>query len=109
MFISAVVKNVSHDRLSFICPGCGFPHQVTIGQGEGPRWDWNHDYVRPTFNPSILVTWEEPSDNPAHFDDRTKDLHHICHSFVRDGLIQYLADCTHELAGQTVPLSRIGE
>lgn len=56
MFISAVVKNVSHDRLSFICPGCGFPHQVTIGQGDGPRWDWNHDYVRPTFNPSILVT-----------------------------------------------------
>ena len=34
MFISAVVKNVSHDRLSFICPGCGFPHQVTIGQGD---------------------------------------------------------------------------
>lgn len=29
---------------------------------------------------------------------------HICHSFVRDGLIQYLPDCTHHLAGQTVPL-----
>ena len=101
MFISAVVKNVSHDRLSLICPGCGFSHQVTIGQGDGPRWDWNHDYVRPTFNPSILVTWEEPSDNPAHFDDPTKDQHRVCHSFVRDGQIQYLADCTHELAGQT--------
>lgn len=24
-----------------------------------------------------------------------------------DGLIQYLADCTHELAGQTLPLPRI--
>ena len=65
--------------------------------------------VRPTFNPSILVTREEPSDNPAFFDDRAKDQHRVCHSFVRDGLIQYLADCTHELAGQTVPLSRIGE
>jgi hypothetical protein len=52
MFISAVVKNVSHDRLSFICPGCGFSHQVTIGQGDGPRWDWNHDYVRPTLTPA---------------------------------------------------------
>lgn len=107
MFISAVVKDVSHDRLSFICQGCGFPHQVTIGQGDGPRWDWNHDYVRPTFSPSILVSWEEPSDNPAHFDDRTKDQRHICHSFVRDGYIQYLTDCTHELAGQTLPLPRI--
>lgn len=28
----------------------------------------------------------------------------ICHSFVTDGNIQFLSDCTHSLAGQTVPL-----
>ncbi|MGC4033677.1 MAG: hypothetical protein QM754_18485 [Tepidisphaeraceae bacterium] len=27
-----------------------------------------------------------------------------CHSFVRDGQIEFLGDCTHELAGKTVPL-----
>ena len=27
-----------------------------------------------------------------------------CHSFIRDGKIQYLNDCTHEFAGKTVEL-----
>lgn len=28
----------------------------------------------------------------------------VCHSFITDGQIQFLNDCTHPLAGQTVPL-----
>lgn len=28
----------------------------------------------------------------------------ICHSFVRNGKIEFLSDCTHELAGKTVEL-----
>jgi hypothetical protein len=31
-------------------------------------------------------------------------VHHCCHSFVTNGKIQFLADCTHKLAGQTVEL-----
>lgn len=27
-----------------------------------------------------------------------------CHSFVVDGQMQFLGDCTHALAGQTVPI-----
>ena len=27
-----------------------------------------------------------------------------CHTFVTDGRIQFLGDCTHALAGQTVDL-----
>lgn len=27
-----------------------------------------------------------------------------CHSFVRDGRIEYLSDCRHELAGQTIDM-----
>ena len=27
-----------------------------------------------------------------------------CHSFVREGRIEFLSDCTHALAGQTVEL-----
>jgi len=27
-----------------------------------------------------------------------------CHSFVRDGRIEFLSDCTHALKGQTVDL-----
>jgi hypothetical protein len=28
----------------------------------------------------------------------------VCHSFVTDGRIQFLNDCTHPLAGQTVDI-----
>jgi len=31
----------------------------------------------------------------------------ICHSFITDGKIQFLSDCTHHLAGQTVDLNDI--
>lgn len=53
---------------------------------------------RPTFSPSILVTlrWSE-NDNTMKDD--------VCHSFVRDGQIQFLGDCTHKLANQTVPIA----
>ncbi|WP_241754456.1 hypothetical protein [Cupriavidus basilensis] len=33
----------------------------------------------------------------------------VCHSFVTDGRIQFLGDCTHALAGQTVPLAEFPE
>lgn len=72
----------------FWCPGCDSPHALTV---EGPHaWGFNGDEQRPTFTPSVLVT--------GGGDKRR------CHSFVRDGQIQFLGDCTHALANQTVPL-----
>jgi hypothetical protein len=91
-------------RLLFRCPGCDSVHGVSVGEGQGPRWGFNSDYDRPTFTPSVLVSWSEPSDISAEFDDTSKDKKMICHSFVTDGQIQFLGDCTHGLAGQTVDL-----
>ena len=31
----------------------------------------------------------------------------VCHSFITDGRIQFLGDCTHELKGQTVELPEV--
>ena len=80
--------------LSFRCPGCGWPHTVAVERDEcfpgHPIWTWNGSDESPTFSPSILVTGGE--------------LQGICHSFVRDGAIQFLPDCKHSLAGKTVPL-----
>lgn len=78
----------------FWCPGCHMPHQVQYGEGTGPRWIWNGDADKPTFQPSILVRcpWGEPP------------VDEICHSFVTGGRIQFLSDCTHALAGQTVDI-----
>lgn len=72
----------------FHCPGCGFLHQVNAG------WTFNGDRKKPTFRPSILVTSD-------YGPERVK---RVCHSFVTDGSIQFLSDCTHALAGQTVQL-----
>jgi hypothetical protein len=79
----------------FRCPGCRSGHVIPTGQGVGPRWSWNGDAHRPTFKPSILVRRPDPDG------ELPED---VCHSFVRDGQIQFLNDCTHALAGQTVPL-----
>jgi hypothetical protein len=77
-----------------------------VGDGPGPRWAYNGKPNKPTFYPSVLVTWNEPGGNPDDFDDRSKDVPKVCHSFVTDGRIQFLTDCTHALAGQTVDLPK---
>jgi hypothetical protein len=81
----------------FQCPGCNCGHGVWTSKPNhlGAQWTWNEDMVRPTFSPSLNITWGGgPDDVPRG----------VCHSFVRDGQIEFLSDCTHSLAGKTVPL-----
>ena len=86
------------ELLGFKCPGCKTTHYVQHGSDIGPNWGWNGCVDAPTFTPSVLVTY-----NGA---DAGKDgaPPAVCHSFVTDGRIQFLGDCTHALAGQTVDL-----
>lgn len=69
----------------FHCPGCECGHAFYT-----PRWTWNGSMDKPTVSPSILCNKDEPSRR--------------CHSFVKEGYIQFLNDCHHKLAGQTVKL-----
>ena len=96
-------------RLTFRCPGCGELHAVRIG-GEHPCWSWNGSYDKPTFQPSVLVTGVERLTEAEYSKVLAGGLVEprplVCHSFVVDGQIQFLGDCTHAQAGQTVPLPR---
>lgn len=85
---------------TFDCPGCTGIHEVTTA------WAFNGDLERPTFSPSLLCSanFREPTDPPG-----TPLRRYVCHSFVRDGRIEFLGDCTHALAGQTVDLADIPE
>lgn len=74
----------------FECPGCEYGHWFKT-TGKSPVWTWNGDFEKPTVNPSILIT----PDNIR------------CHSFIKEGMIQFLSDCHHKLAGQTVPLPNV--
>ena len=107
--ISAVLRSLECGRLAFWCPGCNRSHQVAVGDGPSPRWDWNGNAERPTFQPSVLVQGVQPltdDEHAAYMRDGTlpEARPFRCHSFITDGQIQFLDDCTHELAGRTVPL-----
>lgn len=88
-------QGTSETSLSFLCPACKEEHTipVTTGAKEPQAWLWNGDIEKPTLQPSLLVN--VGGSNPTM---------PICHSFVTDGKIQFLSDCTHELAGQTVEI-----
>lgn len=105
--LSKLLRSAEGGAILFWCPGCDSAHVVHVGEGPGPRWGYNGDPEKPTFTPSIKVTWPA-NPNAAHgFEEWRKER--ICHSFVREGQIQFLGDCTHALAGQTVPLPPFDE
>lgn len=73
-------------RYLFFCPGCLCGHYVRVA-GPGAVWGWNQNKEKPTVTPSVLTTSS-----------------HTCHCFIKDGMIQFLGDCTHQLKDQTVPI-----
>ena len=98
------IRTVQGDNLHvFFCPGCGCGHMI-----DSKRWTWNGDRQSPTISPSILVTGTKPvTDEEAArimAGEKFEPVKTRCHSFVRNGNIEFLSDCTHNLAGKTVPL-----
>lgn len=104
-----VLRTGEGGYLFFFCPGCGEAHMIRARQsGEARGWDFNGDYDRPTFSPSIKVQGKRRITDEEY--ERIKageklDIPDMCcHSFIREGRIEFLSDCTHALAGQTVKL-----
>jgi hypothetical protein len=72
------------------CPGCGGVHVVpVVGSG---AWTWNQSLEKPTLHPSLKVT------NGQGW---------CCHFWIKDGRIQFLDDCTHELRSKTIDLPEL--
>lgn len=99
--LSAILSRAS-DHLAFRCPGCDDWHVVNVDSPDRPRWTWNGSAERPTFQPSVLVRTGAAVDPSIVWEEGDPPL--VCHSFVTDGRIQFLSDCTHALAGQAVDL-----
>lgn len=96
--LSPILRNGQDNALTWWCPGCDFAHTIKHGEGPGPRWGWNGNADKPTFSPSVLARYDGADAG------RDGAPPAICHSFVIDGQMQMLSDCTHALAGQTVPI-----
>lgn len=76
------------------------PDRVIPVQLRGTRagtgnWSWNGDTEKPTLKPSIKT--------------RMPPVCECCHTLVNDGRVQFLTDCTHDLAGQTLDLLDVDE
>lgn len=79
MTLLVEVENESY--LLFWCPGCQSCHYVD------ERWTVTGTLSNPTVSPSVLCP-RAPR----------------CHLFIEAGRIEYLTDCDHALAGQTVDM-----
>jgi len=59
---------------------------ILKGRRDGTNcWSWNGDTEKPTLKPSIK-SWVHGV---------------VCHSWVNDGIVEFLNDSTHEYAGQS--------
>ena len=113
------LRKVEGGRVAFWCPGCDECHQVGVEAPATLIWGFNGNGDAPTFTPSILVrsvridggdeeieriidTYRLPQEREAMLAD--KRINTVCHSYVTDGRIKFLGDCTHTLVGQTVDL-----
>jgi len=94
--IRKVINNEIGGQYTFVCPGCNCEHTFD------DRWEFNNDFENPTISPSFLQT------GFIGFDGE-KPMYGRCHSFIENGMIRYLNDCTHKLAGKTVELLDIAD
>jgi hypothetical protein len=81
----------------FICQACGNCHFFIE-----PLWGWNQDREKPTVTGSILI--HAHPGTPGVFKDTPR-----CHSLIKDGQIQYLSDCSHDMANKTIEIPDFDE
>lgn len=77
------------------CPGCEEAHIWQVDATSGPNWEWDGNIETPTVSPSILTAGSRPEKR--------------CHVFIKNGIIDYLSDCWHALAGKKVPMVDLPE
>lgn len=113
--LGSKLRTLQGGTVGFYCPGCDSMHVVRLTT-DRDNWKFNGNGDTPTFQPSVLVRWGHHvpgvekcycGRQPTFLDpdeEPTPAACGVCHSFVTDGRIQFLADCTHSLAGKTVDL-----
>lgn len=92
------------------CPACNEPHTIYHG-----LWEFNNNLDKPTFAPSVKVSgvrrimvagkWS----GKWLMDENDKPVKYICHYFLKDGMLDYQKDSTHQYAGQKIELPDLPE
>lgn len=98
-----------HGELAFLCPGCKSRHFIydihtnIPGLPQSHIWTFNGDFENPTIRASVLTRSYQKNPITEDYDIEINR----CHSFITNGMIQFLSDCHHEMAGLTVELPNI--
>ena len=107
-----ILRTTNANTVMFWCPGCNTAHQISIAPHPG-AWSWNLDLIKPTFQPSVRVQKGHYASGHTgscwcDYNNEHPEAAYYkcgnCHSFITEGMIQFLDDCTHALKGQTVAL-----
>jgi hypothetical protein len=111
--LSKKFRSISGGKIGYWCQGCETLHMVRVEGNERPKWQWNGDLDAPTFTPSVLVIWDqgEPPATTPEIREKIRSgeitqtkVRKVCHTVITDGVVQFLGDCTHQYAGQKLPL-----
>ena len=83
--------------VEFLVPSGLFEYRrLMIGDSKKPnQWSWNYDVDEPTFRPSVLskASW---AGKPW-----------LCHSYITNGVVKFLGDCTHNNKNKSMPLKDV--
>lgn len=111
----AKMRRMDDTHFRFECPGCKDWHVISTA------WQVSGDMDKPTVQPSILVRNGHFApgqregrgcwctfyvENPPAPGEKVFKCQQ-CHSYIKDGMIQFLDDCSHELRGKTVELPEL--
>lgn len=103
-----VIGETEYPVLVFVCPGCEFMiegtgiHRLPVNtDAVTPSWEWDENLENPTISPSILTQYE--------YGEGEKKTTKRCHSFLRNGIFEFLGDCTHSLKNQHVAMKDLPE
>lgn len=112
--VKDVLKSDTDQGLRYFCFGCNRSHVIYYNDSNPViNWQWNKDYVLPTFSPSVkheYPNWVPPStpENPIPHEQQILKID-ICHYFIVNGQIQYLDDCTHAYRNKIVDMLPISK
>lgn len=102
-----------HIEYYFYCAGCQHNHSIVTKWGDvqldrwhkkmdqkdknsnPPMWRFTGSLDHPTISPSVLYKWAAGEKSG------------VCHFFVKQGVIEYLEDCTHQFKGKKLGLENV--
>lgn len=80
----------SKGKYIFYCPGCKVNHLISTTPKSGTYHTLTGTLAKPTVRASVLALGV-----------------YRCHAYITEGVIEYLNDCTHHLAGKNVTMEPI--